>query len=50
MGWQRVGHDGATKQQQTHIPNRNSEDATNRWENPEPKQNETKSLDSRAEL
>ena len=30
MGWQGAGHDCASKQQQAHILNRNSEDSKNR--------------------
>ena len=50
MRWKRVGHEWATQQQQTHLLTRNSEDTRNRWENSQPKQNETKCVDIRAEL
>ena len=33
-----------------HIPDRNSEDTRNAWENAQPRQSERKCLDSRAEL
>ena len=49
IGWQWVGDNWATNQQQSYIPDRSSEDTRDAWENSQPRQSERKCLD-RAEL